>query len=1405
MAVIGNDQRTQVTDFTGDGVNSIVAADLSSRQPTQATDGGGTASGSGITIGSNYILTAGHVVFDTNTGTARPAGRVTEGPDVGSLDPRPTTALDLADINFQDSDVVYPDGYNTLSGVSSSSGTAFGRDIAMVQTNSALSTTPLGMVVYSDPTDAAGVQMTTAGFPALIQSPNSVNAGTVVFTRANGDEITGARLAYQSSDNVTSAQADGVFRYGPQADTEAGQSGSGVWTMVDDGTGTMQPMVMGVHTLGGSSTNGGHLITPDGYTAITNAMEAGSSNLTADANNLPINVLIGSDSSAFAAGSGNDDMDGSYRREFIRGEGGDDTIFAGGADDRIYGGSGTDRAQFEGSFDEYDFTITDATDPDQPSLTLTHARGSQVSGTDTIQGVEFGIFDFEDADGDGADDDGNTFFVPFQADRNDPTKLRDGPDVTYNENVDDGSGNSLGTLSADVPAFMFDGDIEYSLTLGGATSTIFNIAYIVDSSGSMSARVDPFDFSSPTLLEATQDAYTQLTDFLTQQGISQRTNYSVVDFNSSAALFDNLDADEAKQEVNNLSTGGATNFDAALTSAEDWFENISTQGATNIAFFLSDGENTSGPGASDSLQLVKEGTPQETGVDVRAFGIGSGADLAALSIIDSNTAQELQDANDLFGAFQTSGFSRSVIERIDVKLGGNVVDTIAPADLTDSGVGLTYDGSLDGLTVTPSAQNEIDFDVVFNDGTPTASLSAEVTTGQDEVRTQSADGNTTVVNFSVNQAQYRQSANSESITANALDNTITLTGGPTNGGSATVDTGDGDDTIIIEGGTNTVDGGDGIDTAQFNDTRANLGISQAGSTIAVGSDNSFVDVEFFEFTDQRVEASTLAATPEASFASQGVSISEADAGSQPATVTIQLANASSQDIDFTYQTRDGGATAGDDYAAASGTVTIAAGDTSADITVDIDQDQAIEGAENFFLDVSVGSGATFAGGATSATQEVQIDDDDAEISVSSLADNTVQEGGPGAGGTFALTLDRVGDTSGTDVVNWSVSGTGSNPAGRNDFTGSGLPSGQATFNPGETSTTVEIGINPDRFIESDETFEVSFSSASGSADVNIAPQSGTILDDDTPPDQETIRADGSGDFNGDGTDDILWQNETNGRVGQFEMNDGNASWGFISRAGNGYEFAGTGDFNGDGTDDVLWTNPNNNRIGQFEMSDGNASWQPIGQSGANYEAVGTGDFNGDDTDDILWINSANGRIGQHQMSDGNGSWAFIGRSSGSFEFSGTGDFNADGTDDLFWYDASSGRFGQHQMSNGNASWDALGTAGSNFVFAGTGDFNGDDADDLLWYNPNNGRVGFHDVSSGDSSWNAVSVAGTNYTVAGTGDYNGDGTDDVLWYNSDNGRSGQFVMNNGQATWQPIGQSGSDFLPLANQTDDGMTA
>ena len=59
-----------------------------------------------------------------------------------------------------------------------------------------------------------------------------------------------------------------------------------------------------------------------------------------------------------------------------------------------------------------------------------------------------------------------------------------------------------------------------------------------------------------------------------------------------------------------------------------------------------------------------------------------------------------------------------------------------------------------------------------------------------------------------------------------------------------------------------------------------------------------------------------------------------------------------------YSTTDGSATAGSDYTSSSGTLTIAAGQTSGTIVVPVISDDTAEGPENFILTLSDASGAT---------------------------------------------------------------------------------------------------------------------------------------------------------------------------------------------------------------------------------------------------------------------------------------------------------------------------------------------------------------------------------------------------------------------------------------------------------------
>ncbi|MEM7426353.1 MAG: FG-GAP-like repeat-containing protein [Pseudomonadota bacterium] len=288
----------------------------------------------------------------------------------------------------------------------------------------------------------------------------------------------------------------------------------------------------------------------------------------------------------------------------------------------------------------------------------------------------------------------------------------------------------------------------------------------------------------------------------------------------------------------------------------------------------------------------------------------------------------------------------------------------------------------------------------------------------------------------------------------------------------------------------------------------------------------------------------------------------------------------------------------------------------------------------------------------------------------------------------------------------------------------------------------------------------------------------------------------SGDYNGDGTEDILWFNPYSLRIGQWEMNDGNSSWKQIGTGGAGWEIAGVGDFDVDGTDDLLWFNPQTLRVGQWEMSNGSSTWKHIGTGGAGWEIAGIGDFDGDGTDDLLWFNPQTLRVGQWEMSNGSSTWKHIGTGGAGWEIAGVGDLNGDGTDDVLWFNPQNLRVGQWEMNNGTSSWKHNGIGGAGWEIAGVGDFNGDSTDDTLWFNPNAFTVGQWEMDNGNADWAFIGKAAPGWKPEGTGDYDGNGTDDILWRNAQTGQVGQFEMNNGNSTWDHIGWGGPDWFIFA---------
>ena len=130
------------------------------------------------------------------------------------------------------------------------------------------------------------------------------------------------------------------------------------------------------------------------------------------------------------------------------------------------------------------------------------------------------------------------------------------------------------------------------------------------------------------------------------------------------------------------------------------------------------------------------------------------------------------------------------------------------------------------------------------------------------------------------------------------------------------------------------------------------------------------------------------------------------------------------------------------------------------------------------------------------------------------------------------------------------------------------------------------------------------------------------------------------DFNGDGRDDLLLRHDSGPFTNWLGQEDG----GFVGNDANAWtalptswSIAGTGDFNGDGRDDLLLrhdSGPFTNWLGQadggFAGNDANA-WTALPTS---WHIEGVGDFNGDGNDDLLlrhdsgaftnWLGQADG-------------------------------------------------------------------------------------------------------------------------------------------------------------------------------------
>jgi hypothetical protein len=153
-------------------------------------------------------------------------------------------------------------------------------------------------------------------------------------------------------------------------------------------------------------------------------------------------------------------------------------------------------------------------------------------------------------------------------------------------------------------------------------------------------------------------------------------------------------------------------------------------------------------------------------------------------------------------------------------------------------------------------------------------------------------------------------------------------------------------------------------------------------------------------------------------------LNEGNSGTTAFNFTVSLSAASSQTVSVNFATANGTATAGEDYTAASGTLTFAPGEVNKTLTVQVNGDALIEGNETFTVNLSNASNATIAIAEGTGTI---LNDDVCSYSISP-ANLSVGASG-GAGNTITVTTQAgcsftAASNDSFITINSGASGTG---------------------------------------------------------------------------------------------------------------------------------------------------------------------------------------------------------------------------------------------------------------------------------------------------------------------------------------------------------------------------------------------
>lgn len=258
-------------------------------------------------------------------------------------------------------------------------------------------------------------------------------------------------------------------------------------------------------------------------------------------------------------------------------------------------------------------------------------------------------------------------------------------------------------------------DVTGFVSRGSATAGNFNVAYVIDVSGSMSSQFqgtqvgDENNDGSPNeLIDGAVLSFKTLNDSLINAGLGN-ANVAVIPFGNVTRTdytgradgdANNNGQSDVDDALRALRDGGGTPFDLGLQEAITFFNNAGP--GANHVFFVSDGSPDSSINYIDEAETLRNATG--INATIRALGLGNGANLNELDNLDdglfNNSAIRVLDPAALTSGLTDPGISKSNIDRVELLVNGVLQQTIDSADLVSTPFGLQYNATLTGLNIS---------------------------------------------------------------------------------------------------------------------------------------------------------------------------------------------------------------------------------------------------------------------------------------------------------------------------------------------------------------------------------------------------------------------------------------------------------------------------------------------------------------------------------------------------------------------------------------------------------------------------------------------------------------------------------------------------------------------------------